>query len=486
MTLTDAELRVIANGLVQNGVVLTELGNEMVRKIGEQPDEPDGPDEPAPPTSKVTFGIDISEHQGDINLKAIEKAGAEFCFVRVTGGIGAAATRGVWVDENVDVNLKKLAQTDMVPGVYGFPNRPVEASIPTQVDVFLDNAGDLTDKMIAVDYERYEPDTDLTPRPQDTMAYCRELQRRLGPRHLWLYAGLRFWMDPPNSGLLSQYGAPGTVHLWVPRYISNDAIQKWKQHFFDNRDEVDWFAPFAGAKRSQMKMAQYGIAEFDRKIVPTTTGECDVNAFLGAKEDLLKYTETAEAPDPADPPADATPAWVTGPRDYLLDCVGGPYIPWERGRFKKGPPAWIGNEPEPPAEEVAEKGAFCVACHNLAQSFNGIHPPDDPEWWYGGVAWVGDVYPERGVDRPFEWDREWPLMTMFVRKYRGARLDLQGHVWVKVGFNKMMSWDRQFGGNAMRTLADTVALAGGVDFVVSPNNWLRPPGEPVWEGGKLL
>lgn len=175
------------------------------------------------------------------------------------------------------------------------------------------------------------------------------------------------------------------------------------------------------------------------------------------------------------------PDWLIEPIEYIRKTAGGPYIPWERGRFFDGAPAWVDDDPPPKPEVIAREGAFCAAVPTLMMRYNRIWNHDlldGPRWdpaWFGGVLWYGEYFLDKEkVGERFKGGVNWPVGSLFIKRYTGRDLANQGHVWVKIGPEKMFQYDKQFGGNSRRNLRDTVALAGGCDGVVRPENWLKP------------
>lgn len=64
------------------------------------------------------FGIDVSEHQGDIDWKKVKEAGVEFAIIRV--GNRTYGGGEIHIDEKVHQNLENAIANDIEVGVYFF------------------------------------------------------------------------------------------------------------------------------------------------------------------------------------------------------------------------------------------------------------------------------------------------------------------------------------------------------------------------------
>lgn len=68
---------------------------------------------------KMSYGIDISKHNGNIDFKKVREAGFEFVFIRIAyRGYGQKGT--LKVDEMQEVNLKKAKDAGLKVGAYVF------------------------------------------------------------------------------------------------------------------------------------------------------------------------------------------------------------------------------------------------------------------------------------------------------------------------------------------------------------------------------
>ena len=80
----------------------------------------------APKNSKMSYGIDISKHNGKIDFKKVKGAGFEFAFIRIAyRGYGKAGN--LKEDEMYRENLKKAKEAGLKIGAYVFSQATNEA-----------------------------------------------------------------------------------------------------------------------------------------------------------------------------------------------------------------------------------------------------------------------------------------------------------------------------------------------------------------------
>lgn len=153
--------------------------------------------------SEPIFGVDISSHQPGISLAQVKREGYEFCVVKATEG----PTYDGWIYTNpeYDEQISGAKAAGMVTGVYHFL---VEGPAKAQVDHFLSTVGDVSGRIVMVDFEEYgNRDFALYDPTNATLkAFVAELQRRIGDHPVLLYSGLGYWNSGIPSGPVSQYG----------------------------------------------------------------------------------------------------------------------------------------------------------------------------------------------------------------------------------------------------------------------------------------
>lgn len=118
-------------------------------------------------------GADSSDNN-ELNVKELASEGYKVLIQRRTGGIASENGKMVpYVDRRFDVTNQALRDTDMIPGDYAFPINPDFLDIDVQVDRFLHSGPtDFDGRIIAIDYERYEPKPEATISPGPSRSTC--------------------------------------------------------------------------------------------------------------------------------------------------------------------------------------------------------------------------------------------------------------------------------------------------------------------------
>jgi lysozyme len=170
---------------------------------------------PAGAKARILTGVDVSNHQPNVDWDAVKAAGHSFAFSKVTEGLGTPDTifgRGRW---------EAMKEAGLVRGVYHFA-RPQRGRDPKdEVEEFLgrvDDAGgfDDGDLVPVLDLEAYGAAGKLTARKTLEWArgFVEEVHHRIGRRPI-VYTGV-FWresMDDPPDDL----GCP----LWLAAYVKD-------------------------------------------------------------------------------------------------------------------------------------------------------------------------------------------------------------------------------------------------------------------------
>jgi hypothetical protein len=146
-------------------------------------------------------GADSSDNNA-LDVKELARAGYKVLIQRRTGGIDFNNGKRVpYVDRRFEETNRALRGTDMIPGDYAFPINPNFLDLDVQVDRFLHSGPtDFDGRIIAIDYERYEPNADATISPRALKEYLCVLRKHIGRRPILMYAGKAFWEEPPHSG----------------------------------------------------------------------------------------------------------------------------------------------------------------------------------------------------------------------------------------------------------------------------------------------
>jgi hypothetical protein len=196
------------------------------------------------------------------------------------------------VDRRFKTTNAAIAKTKVIPGDYGFPIHLDYLDLDVQIDRFLHSGpDDFSGRLVAVDYEKYEPRPDATPTPAHVKAYIAALRKHIGNHPILLYAGKSFWESPPSSGQLSDYGP--NVHLWAPWYWRMSTQEQPRTHYHIQlvNPGTGWWQRFGGALPV---MSQYCIGRVAG--IPL-----DCNAYRGTISQLRELTKAGTPTDPTDP-----------------------------------------------------------------------------------------------------------------------------------------------------------------------------------------
>lgn len=208
-----------------------------------------------------TPGIDVSQHQGQINWPMVAGAGYRFAFIRATIGNG-------FTDERFAVNWRHAKNAGLLVSAYHAvrPDQSAESQIDHLFAVLGDRRADLP---LVLDVER-----DDGCSPAEITACLRECLRRVEQTHARkpiIYTAKWFW--DPNvlpSPEWSQYD------LWAAHYgVSTPTLPAgWSEWKFWQHSETG-------------------------EVPGIGTGETDLDWFAGSHEDLLAYAGSGPAPRPS-------------------------------------------------------------------------------------------------------------------------------------------------------------------------------------------
>lgn len=163
--------------------------------------------------------------------------------------------------------------------------------------------------------------------------------------------------------------------------------------------------------------------------------------------------------------------------DYILQCLGAPYVWWYDGPLTEGPPSWSANTVPPDPSEVVYRGGFCAAAGNLMLRVLGLPIPNP----YGDENWDGGTYAYyRYYYNSAEWfdvNKSYPDGTLLIADYVSP--SLQGHVSI-VYQGYVIEW---IGSEGLIWKYDvpTSNNWGLYTLAVLPENWLgsEPISEPT-------
>jgi lysozyme len=223
------------------------------------------------------YGVDISDHQRGGDLAQVAREGYEFCVVKVSEGPYGDGTS--YLNPSYGPQINAARRAGMLTGAYHFL---VETPAKAQVDLFLDAAGDLSGKLVMVDYEGYPNFPSLSPTEATLRAFVTELKNRIGDHPILVYAGQGYWNSPPaNSSIVDL-----DVTTWDAFYPLHPAAG-FGSVLYEGVKKRGWGKRWGGQEPKIWQFSANGMV---------AGLEVDVNVFSGTREELYALAE-AEAPD---------------------------------------------------------------------------------------------------------------------------------------------------------------------------------------------
>jgi GH25 family lysozyme M1 (1,4-beta-N-acetylmuramidase) len=230
------------------------------------------------------WGVDISAFQEGIDLAQVAREGYEFCVVK--------ASEGPYGDGTFTLNPLYGTQIDdaqragMLTGAYHFL---VETPAAAQVDLFLNTVGEVSGKLIMVDYEAYpEPFQFLSPTMATLEAFVTELRNRIGDHPILVYAGQGYWESPPPNGSIRHLN----VTTWDAFYPLGSQAGLGSV-LYEQIKDLGWGERWGEQEPKFWQFSANGMV---------AGMEIDVNAFSGTREELYALA-VAESPDGEPEPA---------------------------------------------------------------------------------------------------------------------------------------------------------------------------------------
>jgi GH25 family lysozyme M1 (1,4-beta-N-acetylmuramidase) len=223
--------------------------------------------------------VDISDFQRGIDLEQVKREGYEFCVVKASEGPYRDGTN--YLSPSYGPQVDAAQRAGMLTGAYHFL---VETPAEAQVDLFLNTVGDVSGKLIMVDYEAYPNFPTLDPTMATLTAFVTELRDRIGDHPILVYSGQGYWNSPPPNGPIRDLGVT-TWDAFYPLHpqsgLGSVLYQQARRRGWGKRwgDQVPKFWQFSANGR---------VAGLD----------IDVNAFSGTRAELYALAD-AEPPDAA-------------------------------------------------------------------------------------------------------------------------------------------------------------------------------------------
>ena len=223
----------------------------------------------------VTFGIDVSKHQGStIDWHRVKASGISFAFSR--------AMICTLPDYTFRSNVTRMREAGLIPGAYHFLYGSSWASPEEQADRFMDLVGDPEGMLIALDVE-----SDGTSRPtaRDAERWVARFRSRYPDHPVLLYTGRWYWV-----GVLRNPRGGHIAPLWHSRYVSNEGLSP--KALYDRYVIADYWRVDFGGWRTPLLIQFTSSAS-----VPGIVGRVDANAFLGTARQLESLSRSTPLPD---------------------------------------------------------------------------------------------------------------------------------------------------------------------------------------------
>ncbi len=223
------------------------------------------------------YGVDISDYQRGIDLAQVAREGYEFCVVKATEGPYGDGTSTP--NPSYGTQIHAAASAGLLTGAYHWL---VETPAEAQVDLFLEAVGDVSGKLIMVDYEAYPHFPSLSPTMATLRAFVTELRSRIGDHPILVYAGQGYWTSPPPNGSIQDLGVT-TWDAYYPLHpqpgLGSVLYQQGKR--------FGWGERWGNQEPKFWQFSSHGrVAGM----------EIDVDAFSGTREELYALAR-ADLPD---------------------------------------------------------------------------------------------------------------------------------------------------------------------------------------------
>jgi lysozyme len=244
--------------------------------------KPPKPSKPRGPVKRSAYpGIDVSNNNGDIDWKAVAKAGKLFAYLRATEGLSGHGSEDEFFTSG---RLRAMRHAGVIPGYYHFahpqPRRDPRAEarhffhyvdgaggwdqpvfFPPMLDAEWANA--LGTDQLQSWYERFLVELERLLRGKISRKRARQIKAVTGmdPRRPGVYTGLWFWGPHIGHLRLGQARFFATYPLWLSYYTQPPKIPTLPR---------PW-------RRKGLFMLQH----WDKGSVPGVPGGCDLNIMYG-------------------------------------------------------------------------------------------------------------------------------------------------------------------------------------------------------------
>ena len=228
---------------------------------------------------------DISSNNPNVSIPELVRKNYQALGLRVTGGWGGG--NEPFMDPDYPERQRQLNKhRSLVQVVYWFPIADAAVDLDKQIDRSVNAVmGGFDNKIPAFDYELYGPKHSITISPAELRYFTRGIFKQIGVMPYFMYAGLDWWLSPPDTGDADRF--PEGLKQWVPKYrtdnVSDANPVKFYLHYLR---QMAWWKRYG--KRDDGKTpeaAQIGIFN-------EAGGPLDVNMSRVSKQTLEMWARS--------------------------------------------------------------------------------------------------------------------------------------------------------------------------------------------------
>ena len=229
------------------------------------------------------YGVDISDYQRGLDLDQVAREGYEFCVVKASEGPYGDGTP--YLNPSYGPQIHAAHSAGLLTGAYHWL---VETPVQAQVDLFLEAVGDVSGKLVMVDYESYPNVRSLDPSMATLRAFVTELRERIGDHPILVYAGQGYWNSPPPNGSIVDLD----VTTWDAFYPQHP-VAGFGSVLYERVKNLGWGERWGDQEPMIWQFSSHGrVAGM----------EIDVDAFRGTREELYALAEAEPPAEPPEPP----------------------------------------------------------------------------------------------------------------------------------------------------------------------------------------
>lgn len=163
---------------------------------------------------------------------------------------------------------------------------------------------------------------------------------------------------------------------------------------------------------------------------------------------------------------------------FSKTLVGIPYTTWTGNELSSD--EFFYTNKIPSLEELKENGICCTGLLNILRQYYGSHIPDSNQKYRGGITFWYNYFYQKNVLLPFNYNENYPLGTLFLRKYRNKKD--QGHVSILYKKHKNLLYSQIIHAYAQGDLNITILgyshfcntknKTGYYEYAILPDKWL--------------